>query len=161
VGLGFELSESFSGSWYRLEQPLGDLAIRLSLAWDVNGLREFLRDRRIEVGGRAFVEGLAERDPAGVPLAGAASMRLFDQKRIPYDFAFEADDGTTWRFRGQRDFFVHDLVDSLTILPASLYDPAGVESGRAVLRFDLRTELSPMMRSFRPRVRRARSPARG
>ena len=98
----------------------------------------------------------AERDPDGVVLKGTLTMKLFDEKRIPYDLSFEGDDGQLYRLRGQRDFFMHDAVDSLTILPASLYDAAGTEIGRALLRFDPKTQLPALMKSFRPRVRLAR-----
>ncbi|CAN5914224.1 hypothetical protein BH11MYX4_BH11MYX4_02130 [soil metagenome] len=156
MGLGFQLAESFSGSYYRLDEPFRDHAIRVSLRLGVNGLRRFLKERRVEAKGLIFAEGLAARDPEGVPLEGSLVMKLFDEKRIPYDLSFEGDDGRTYRLRGQRDFFVHDAVDSLTILPASLYDDAGVEAGRAVLRFDPKTDLGPLVKSFRPRVRVSR-----
>ncbi len=154
MGLGFELRESFSGSFYRLDDPMRDRAVQMSLRWGVDGLRRFVRERRVAVQGRIFVEGIAERDgETGVPLAGVVVMRLFDEKRLPYDLGFDADDGTTWRLRGQRDFFVHDAVDSLTMLPASLYDGAGQEAARAMLRFDPKTELPALVKSFRPRMR--------
>jgi hypothetical protein len=151
---GFQLKESFSGSYYRLDDPLTDHAVRISLQWGVDGLRRFLRDRKVDALGTIWAEGIAERGGhEGVPLYGQLVMRLFDEKRIPYDLGFEADDGTTWQLRGQRDFFVHDAVDSLTMLPASLYDGSGVEAARAMLRFDPKTELPALVRSFRPRVR--------
>lgn len=156
MGLGFQLAESFSGSYYRLAEPLRDHAIRISLRLGVNGLRRFLRERKVEARGVVFAEGLAARERQGVELAGSLTMRLFDEKRIPYDLSFEGDDGRAYRLRGQRDFFVHDAVDSLTILPASLYDDAGVETGRAVLRFDPKNDLGPLVRSFRPRMRVSR-----
>lgn len=156
MGLGFEMKESFSGSYYRLDEPLLDHAMRISLHLGVDGLRRFLRERKVVAEGTVFAEKLAERVPGGVPLSGSLTMKLFDEKRIPYDLAFEGDDGKTYRLRGQRDFFVHDAVDSLTMLPASLYDDANVEIGRALLRFDPKTELPTLVRSFRPRVRIAR-----
>ena len=156
MGFGFQMKESFSGSYYRLDEPLRDHAMRISLRLGVDGMRRFLRERKVEASGTIFAEKLAERAPDGVPLYGKLTMKLFDEKRIPYDLAFEGDDGRTWRLRGQRDFFVHDAVDSLTVLPASLYDDAGVEAGRALLRFDPKTELPALVRSFRPRVRLAR-----
>jgi hypothetical protein len=157
MGLGFQLAEALSGSYYRLDEPLYDHALRVTLRLDVNGMRQFLRDRRVTAGGTIFAEGLAARAPEGVALYGTLTMRLFDQRRIPYDLAFEGDDQRTYRLRGQRDFFVHDAVDSLTILPASLYDDAGLEVGRALLRFDPKTALGPLVKSFRPRVRGARA----
>ncbi len=150
---GFELQESFSGSYYRLDEPLRDHSLRVDLRLGVDGIRRFLRDRTVEVTGRLFAETLAERTAGGVPLFGTLAMRLFDEKRIPYDLSFEGDDRRIYRLRGQRDFFVHDVVDSLTILPASVYDDGGVERARAVLRFDPKTELGALVRSFRPRVR--------
>jgi hypothetical protein len=114
----------------------------------------------MEAHGTIFAEGLATRAIAGVPVYGTLTMRLFDEKRIPYDLSFEGDDGRTYRLRGQRDFFMHDAVDSLTILPASLYDDTGGEVARALLRFDPKTELGPFLKSFRPRMRGARLAAR-
>jgi len=153
MGLGFELAESFSGSYYRLDEPLRDHGMRISLRLGVNGMRRFLRERKVEAKGTLYAERLAEREPGGVPLHGSLTMKLFDEKRIPYDLSFEGDDGLRYRLRGQRDFFVHAAVDSLTILPASLYDHAGLETGRAVLRFDPKTNLGALVKSFRPRVR--------
>ena len=155
MGLGFELQESFSGSYYRLDEPLRDHAMQISLRLGVNGLRRFLRERKVEAVGTLFAEQLAERLPNGVPIRGSLTMKLFDEKRIPYDLTFEGDDGKSYRLRGQRDFFVHDAMDSLTILPLSLYDEAGIEMGRALLRFDPKTELPVMLKSFRPRLRGA------
>jgi hypothetical protein len=162
MGLGFELKESFSGSYYRLDEPLLDHAIRISLRLGVDGMRRFLRERKVVAEGTLFAEKLAEREPGGVRLWGELTMKLFDEKRIPYDLAFEGDDGKTYRLRGQRDFFVHDAVDSLTMLPASLFQVSQVstdgdgEIGRTLLRFDPKTELPTLVRSFRPRVRFAR-----
>jgi len=155
MGLGFELEESFSGSYYRLDEPLRDHGMHISLRLGVNGLRRFLRERKMEAAGTVFAEDLAARSVGGVPLQGTLTMKLFDEKRIPYDLTFEGDDGQVYRVRGQRDFFMHDVMDSLTILPLSIYDAAGVEQGRAVLRFDPKTELPAMMKSFRPHLRGA------
>jgi len=150
MGLGFELSESASGSYYRLDEPMRDRAIRISLRLEVDGLRRFARDRKLLAEGTVVAEGLAEQ---GKPLSGTLAWKLFDEKRVPYDLAFEGDDGKVYRLRGQRDFEVHDVVDSLTILPASLYDESGEEIARATLRFDPRQELPQLFKSFRPRVR--------
>ncbi len=151
--LGFQLSEALSGSYYMLDEPLVDRAIHFKVDLGVDGLRAFLRRRRVSAKGTIFVEGIAEGDGEGVPATGAVTVRLFEERRIPYDLAFTADDGRELRLRGQRDFFVHDVVDSLTILPASLYDASGTEIGRATLRFDPRRELPVTLRSLRPTVR--------
>lgn len=152
MGFGFRLEESFSGSFYRLEEPLRDHAIRINLRLGVDGMRRFLRERKVEAEGTIFAETLADQKPEGVPLWGTLTMKLFDEKRIPYDLTFEGDDHRMYRLRGQRDFFMHAAVDSLTMLPASLYVDEGVEHGRALMRFDPKTELPVLLRSFRPRV---------
>jgi len=156
MGLGFQLAESMSGSYYLLDEPLRDHALRFRLRLGVNGLRRFLRERKVDAKGLIHVEGLAERAPEGVELAGSLAMKLFDEKRIPYDLSFQGDNGRSYRLRGQRDFFMHDAVDSLTILPASLFDDAGLEIGRAVLRFDPKNDLGALVKSFRPRMRVSR-----
>ena len=156
MGLGFQLAESMSGSYYLLDEPFRDHAMRVSLRLGVNGLRRFLRERKIDAKGLVHAEGLATRAPEGVELTGSLTMKLFDEKRIPYDLSFQGDDGRTYRLRGQRDFFVHAAVDSLTILPASLFDDTGLEIGRAVLRFDARNDLGALVKSFRPRMRVSR-----
>jgi hypothetical protein len=150
MGLGFELSEAASGSYYRLDDPLRDHAIRFSLRLAVDGLRRFARERKLFAEGTVVAEGLAAE---GRPIEGTLTWKLLDEKRVPYDLAFEGDDGRTYRLRGQRDFQVHAALESLTILPASLYDEAGVEIGRAVLRFDPKQELPLLLKSFRPRMR--------
>jgi hypothetical protein len=155
MGFGFQLAEAFSGSYYRLDEPFRDHGMRISLRLGVNGMRRFLRERRVEAKGFIFAERLAEREKDGVPLEGTLTMKLFDEKRIPYDLSFEGDDGRPYRLRGQRDFFVHDAMDSLTILPASLYLD-GSETGRAMLRFDPKNDLGALVKSFRPRVRVSR-----
>jgi hypothetical protein len=153
MAFGFELSESLSGSWYRLDDPTTDRAIRYTLKLGVAGLRRFMKERKLEAKGTIFIEGLAEGEvDEGRPLFGTIVWRLIDEKRVPYDLELQGDDGKHYRLRGQRDFFLHDAVDSLTILPASIYDEAGTEIGRATLRFDPRTELPKSLKSIRPRL---------
>lgn len=150
MGLGFQLSESLSGTYYLLDEALHDRAMSITLELAVDGLRQFARDRRIVAEGRIVADGLAAD---GRPISGTVTWRLFDEKRVPYDLSFVGADGRVLRLRGQRDFFVYDAVDSLTVLHASLYDDADREIGRATLRFDARSELPHLLKSFRPRLR--------
>lgn len=153
MAFGFELTESLSGSWYRLDDPMTDRAIRYTLKLGVAGIRRFMKERKLEARGTIFIEGLAEGEvDEGRPLFGSLVWRLIDEKRVPYDLELQGDDGKHYRLRGQRDFFLHDAVDSLTILPASIYDESGEEIGRATLRFDPRTELPATLKSIRPRL---------
>lgn len=151
MGLGFVLDEHFSGQYYLLDDPLHDHAIEIALRLAVDGIRRFAKDRKIDAEGTIVAAKLAA---SGRPIAGSVTMKLFDERRVPYDLGFEGDDGRVYRIRGQRDFFVHD-ARSLTVLPASLYDETNREIGRALMRFDPRTQLPAMLRSFRPRLRAA------
>jgi len=153
MAFGFELSESLSGSWYRLDDPMTDRSIRYALRLGVAGLRRFLRERRLEANGTIYIEGLAEGEKGeGSPMFGTLHWRLPDEQRVPYDLELQGDDGKHYRLRGQRDFFLHDAFDSLTIFNASIYDDAGEEMGRATLRFDPRSGIPAMLRSIRPKL---------
>jgi hypothetical protein len=150
---GFQLSERFEGTFYLLREPFADLVMRLSLQLRVDSMRRFLRNRSVTISGILFAEGFAEGSGDGVDLRGTLAWKLVDEKRVPYDLAFDADDGCTYRLRGQRDFFFRDAAWSLTVLHASIYDEGGGERGRATLRFDPKKELLPTVKSFRPRIR--------
>src|SRR5690242_16701766 len=150
MGIGFELAESCAGSFYLLDRPFDDQLVRCTLQLRVDGMRRFLRERRIDVIGTIVAQGLAA---TGRELRGSIVWKLLDEKRVPYDLGFRGDDGRTYHLRGQRDFFVHDAAGSLTTLHASLFDEHEAEVGRATLRFDPRTELPELLRSFRPRFR--------
>jgi hypothetical protein len=153
MGVGFELAESMTGSFHTFDQPLTDRFVRITLRLGVDGLRRFARERRIDAEGVIFAEGLAESGGAGRPVRGTITWKLVDENRVPYALTFEGDDGKTYHLRGQRDFFVHDAIGSLTKLEASLYDDAEGEIGRARLHFEPRIELPALLRSFRPKVR--------
>jgi hypothetical protein len=76
---------------------------------------------------------------------------MHDERRLPYDFRFEANDGKRYHFRGQKDLNPLSFHDSFTLLPASLYEEGGREIGRATLRFDLRGDIKKLFGSFRLR----------
>ena len=127
-----------------LASPLEDRAISLTLSARVDGLRQFARDKLAVLEGEADLEGFAEKQP----IHGTIGLKL-DEGRVPYDFRFTRNDGEICRFHGQREFTPTAIADSLTVLPGSLYDPNDREIGRAVLRFDVRSELMNSVKSFR------------
>lgn len=153
MGLGFELAEAMTGTYHRFDDPLRDRRIRLELALSVDGLRRFARRRVIDARGHIVAEGLAENGGSGRQVFGTITWKLVDENRVPYALSFTGDDGDTYHLRGQRDFFVHNAIGSLTTMAASLYDDPGAEIGRAVLHFEPKMELPALLRSFRPRVR--------
>jgi hypothetical protein len=153
MGLGFELSESMTGTYHRFDDPLTDHVIRVTLRLGVNGMRRFARERRIQAEGVIVAVGLAENGGAGRSVRGTVTWKLIDENRVPYALTFEGDDAATYHLRGQRDFFFHNVVLSLTTMAASLYDAEDREIGRAILHFEPRIELPALFKSFRPRLR--------
>jgi hypothetical protein len=153
MGLGFELAESMTGTFHRFDDPMKDHVLRITLRLGVDGLRQFARDRSISADGVIVAEGLAENGGAGRDVHGTVRWKLLDENRVPYAFTFVGDDARTYHLRGQRDFFMHNAMLSMTTMTASLYDDADTEIGRALLHFEPRMELLSLLRSFRPRLR--------
>ncbi len=146
--IGFGFAETMRGSYYRLDNPTDERAIEFTLQVSVNGIRKFAADQMASIEGVVRAEGLA----AEAALRGTLGFQLASERRLPYDFTFTGDDGATYRFRGQKDVMLMALADSMSTLPASLYDASGKEIGRATVRFDLRSDLGRFVRSFRPRL---------
>lgn len=148
MGVGFSFEETMSGSYHLLSAPLDERAISFSIGARVSRIRQFLKDKTARIQGEVEVEGFADRGP----LEGTLGLKLFDERRLAYSFVFRANDGNDYRLHGQKDVTLIALVDTMTTLPASIYDAAGKEIGRAVLRFDVRGDLMTFLRSWRPRV---------
>ncbi len=146
--IGFGFAETMRGSYYRLDAPTEERAIEFTLRVTVNGIRKFAKDQMARIEGVVRAEGLA----AEAPLEGTLGLKLASERRLPYDFTFTGDDGAKYRFRGQKDVMLLALADTMTTLPASLYEAGGKEIGRATVRFDLRSDLGRFVRSFRPRL---------
>ena len=153
MGLGFELSESMTGSFHRFADPLSDHVLRITLRLGVDGLRRFARERRIDADGVIMAEGLAENGGSHRAVHGTITWKLLDQNRVHYALTFQGDDEKTYHLRGQRDFFVYNAIGSLTTMSASLYDDGDREIGRATLSFEPRMEIPALVKSFRPRLR--------
>jgi hypothetical protein len=151
MGLGFELTESVTGTFHRFDRPFEDHRLRIKLRLGVDGLRRFARERQIQVSGFIFAAGLSENGGVGREVEGTVTWKLLDQNRVPYVLRFLGDDERTYHLRGQRDFFVQNAVLSMTTMAASLYDDGGAEIGRAMLHFEPKMELLALVRSFRPR----------
>ena len=149
---GFELAEAMTGSWHSFEDPLVDRVVRIQLRLFADGLRDFARTRTVSAEGVIHADGLAENGGSGCTVTGEIHWRLLDENRVPYALEFQGDDGRTYRLRGQRDFFVHNAIGSLTTMTASLYDDGNVEIGRAVVDFEPKMELSALLKSFRPKL---------
>jgi hypothetical protein len=145
VSPGFSFRETMSGSYWRLETPTDERAIAFTIDARASDIRRFARDKTWRITGTIDAEGLAtKRD-----LEGTLVFKLLDERRLPYRFSFVGDDGLGYELSGQKEWSGLAPVESMTLLPASLYDADGRELGRATLRFDLRADLRRWVRSFR------------
>jgi hypothetical protein len=148
MSTGFRFAETMRGGYYKLSEPERELPMEFSIEARVDGLRRFLRDRTARITGVCTFEGLCRH----AQLDGTLAMRVLDDGRLPYDFTFRAEDGKRYRFRGEKQVSLANLRETMTVLPASLYDEGGEEMGRAVVRFDMAHDLRDFVLSFRPRL---------
>ncbi|WP_394838253.1 hypothetical protein LVJ94_15215 [Pendulispora rubella] len=145
--LGFRFRETMRGTYHLLDTPLDERAMEFTLVARTKGFRRFLREQVAEIEGEVTLEGLATNQP----LSGTLSFKL-QEKRLPYGFSFKDDKGKVRRVRGQKDFSLIYLADSISTLPLSIYDEADREVGRGLVRFDLRGDTGKLLRSFRLRL---------
>jgi hypothetical protein len=147
--LGVRFQEWLSGTYWRLDAPLDERAIDLSLETSVSDLGLRVRDKPWALGGAIRAEGLAT-DRA---VHGALSCRLLDEGRIVYRVDFAGDDGAPYQLLGHKDWSRLSPLESLTLLSGSIYDGAGGEVARCTLAFDLRADAVRWLKSLRARLR--------
>jgi hypothetical protein len=157
---GLSFRETLNGSYWLLDEPTDERAIALALEVYTEDLRRLAASKTWSLRGTLDAEGLA----SARTVHGSLVFKLFDERRLPYRLAFTGDDGKRYELSGQKEWSGLAPLESITLLPASLYDETGEELGRATLRFDLRADWARWMKSFRislfPQGRRdgARSP---
>jgi hypothetical protein len=142
---GFSFKETMSGTYWRLDTPAEERALSFTITARAKDIRRFAKDRLWNITGTVDAEGLVTRGE----LDGTLGFRLLDQRRLPYRFTFLGDDGKGYELSGQKEWSGLAPVESMTLLPASVYDADGEEVARATLRFDVRSDLGRWMKSFR------------
>jgi hypothetical protein len=142
---GFSFRETMSGSYWLLDQPTEERAIAFTVEAYARDVRRFAVDKTWRLRGTVDAERLA----SARALEGTLLFKLLDERRLPYRMSFTGDDGRRYELSGQKEWSTLAPFESITLLPATLYDAAGDELGRATLRFDLRAEWARWMKSFR------------
>src|SRR5579863_7002183 len=137
---GFHFHETMQGTYTRdgVERPL-----RFSLEARAESALQHLRDRKARIAGSISAEGLAdERSIEGEMVIDPLIKRI-----ISYDFSFTGDDGKAYRFAGHKDVSLLDLANSMTTLPAQIFD--GEQAiAQALVKFD-RKDLASFLASWR------------
>jgi hypothetical protein len=136
--------ETMSGAYYLLAQPFDERPVRLAVEAQVDDLPRFMIDRTCRLEGELDMDGWADRRP----IEGTLAIHLFDQRRLAYRVRFTANDGAKYELGGQKEWNPLSPIASLTVLPAGIYDAQGEEIGRASLRFDLKSDLRPLLASL-------------
>lgn len=143
--LGFHFTQTMAGAYHFLATPTEERAVRFTITAKADSVPRFLLDKVVEVAGTLDMEEFATARPLG----GGLMLKLIEDRRLRYDLTFEADDGKPYVLRGEQDVMLISVLDSLTTLPASLYDGAGKELARALLRFDLQRDFGTLLKSIR------------
>jgi hypothetical protein len=144
--LGFSYREALHGGFYFLDDPRDERAADLKLDVDVKDALALMHSRTATLSGDIKLDGFAESVRAdGVLIIDP------DQKRVSYELSFVANDHARYRFRGHKELTLLNFADSFTLVQASLYNDRAREIGRAVVRFDARSNWASLLRSFRLR----------
>jgi hypothetical protein len=142
---GLSFRETMHGTLWRLDAPIRESAVDVTLEVRSDDLRVLARDRTLQLRGTIDVEGLA----TNATVEGTLGFKLAPERRLPYRIRFQSDDGESYELSGQKEWLPVAPIASITTLPASLYDASGQEVARATLRFDVRVEGWHLLRSFR------------
>jgi hypothetical protein len=143
--VSFEFQETMSGS-LRVFREAADAPMSFAIRGRSRHLVAFLRHPTIELEGEVNAEGFADHRP----LRGTIDLGPLWKRRIPYTFAFTGNDCARYTFSGQKTLSPGALLDSFSILSGELRDAGGALVGRALLRFDVRSDALRYLKSFRP-----------
>lgn len=146
---GFFFREAMRGSYWKIDSPAEEHAIELHGILRARDVRRFALDKTWELEGEIDLEGFATKRP----VQGSVAFRLLDERRMPYRARFVADDGRTYELRGQKEWSPIAPIESISTLPASIYDVDGREIARATLRFDVRNDVGRLVKSLRLSLR--------
>jgi hypothetical protein len=153
--LGFSFREMMEGTAQRDGERF-DRPFRFDFDVRAPRLLGFFRTVVGEAKGRVRLDGLAKDAQA----KGTLELSPFAQKRIRYQFQFQADDGRGYRFDGHKTIDMLKPLAAWTTLPGTIFDSDGRAWGTATLRFSFQRHFAPLLSSFRI-VRHAERVAHG
>jgi hypothetical protein len=140
---GLAFTETLTGTLRLTRDPARERPIALSYRALTGPLRAFLRRPELVIEGAIDADGLA----AHGHLRGTLALVASPERALALDqaFTFTADDGALTAFHGRRAL----RLGALGLLSGAFTDARGQVVARALLRFDLRTELARLLRSLR------------
>jgi hypothetical protein len=148
--LGLEYTERYEGTFYFLNAPATEYAMRALFRVRARAWRNLVRQRSVELGGALWAGEMCE----DAQVSGTVGFKI-STRRIPYEFWFFANRSGTaekLRFLGEKDIHVVWPKDSAELLVASIFDESGAEIARARLRYRLKSEIWNTVKSMRLRI---------
>lgn len=142
---GFEFRETMAGSFHLLDRPDEERPMSFTIRARSGGFLSFLRRPEVEIEGEIDAEGFADHRY----LRGTLGLDPIRTGTLPYAFRFKGNDEAAYSFEGKKTLSISEFAQSMTVLPGSILDEGGREIGRALLRFDLRSDLKKFLGSFR------------
>jgi hypothetical protein len=140
---GFSFQETMRGTWHPTGQPHVQRPIQFECVAAVNHIRSYLQDGYMSLQGKIRAEGLAGH----VECRGSLEILLPLKRLLRYELAFRGDDGSLYRFLGEKHVRYTNPLYTMTHLSGQLVDTTGQPIGLASLTFDLR-DLPGMIKSY-------------
>ncbi len=144
-GIGFGLHESLEGraTWAPGVKAEDNFCM---LDMDIT----FPSLRRLPVDQSALLEGTISLDHIAekAALHGTLSIHKME-RRMVYEFGFDGDDETSYRFRGEKNLTILGNIRDFARLPGVIINSRGEEIAQLDLAMDLRPGLGQMIRSLK------------
>jgi hypothetical protein len=140
---GFSFVETMVGTFRPVSGE--ERAMHFHLRVRAESFLRYLRDRKAHAEGDVTMDGFA----TDAAVVGELTIDPILGRRIAYSFEFSGDDGKRYRLAGQKDITPLRPVESMTVLPAQIFDERGDVIATADLKFPL-DELPKFLASWRP-----------
>lgn len=142
--LGFRFRETMAGTYHLLSAPTDERPMSFTIAVRAPSIVRFALSPICDIQGEVDAIGFADHKA----LRGSLEINPVLKRRLVYEFRFNANDGEEYRFHGTKSVSALHLAESMTTLPAAIWRDER-EVARAVLRFDLESDLVKFVLGFR------------
>lgn len=146
MGVALEFRETMTGTFHRLEAPADERPISITVRAEIHDVRKFLIDPTAEITGEIDAQSFADHRA----LRGTLEINPILRRKLVYDFRFPDNEGRECRFHGEKDVELLRPLETMTTLPGSIYRGED-EVARFIMRFDVKSDLFRMLKSFRAR----------
>ncbi len=143
IGLAFR--ETMSGGYHLSSAPGEDRPMHFTVQARLPSLRSLLTNAVFSIDGEVHAQGFADHKV----IHGTLCIDLLRGKVLVYQFELEGNDGQPYSFNGRKTLGEGSPVEAMTVLPGTIHDRSGATVGRALLRFDLRSDLVKFLLSYK------------